>query len=196
MENPKLTANYLDELHEELDSIDQLLYKVSKVLNSSQPSLQGKIWLYFWRTGGKDQDASPVFVRQAKNRIKNDTRTKYPERMLEKNLSRRALSRDQFERNYASTKAVLLVASELLTRRHALRESIKKIGLIARGSLNGNFRRSQDSETQIINIDNVVYRSLKDIGLEDTHHAIGLAIFEVNTGKSTVTEGDPNRPIS
>ena len=39
--------NYLDELVEEAETIEQLLLKVSKLLDSCQPNRPGRIRLYF-----------------------------------------------------------------------------------------------------------------------------------------------------
>ena len=109
---------------------------------------------------------------------------KFPEKLPEINLSRRALSKGVFERNYEFTKATLLLAAKILKRRKAVRDSINKIGFIARGTLNGNFLASSTDEKNIIAIDSLIYQRLKDDTVEDLHCDIGPVIFTANLPKS------------
>ena len=62
-------SNYLDELVEEAENIEQLLLKVSSLLDSCQPNRPGRIRLYFWHAHGKERDTDPIFVRQAKKTL-------------------------------------------------------------------------------------------------------------------------------
>jgi|GEM_PF-3239959 hypothetical protein len=175
--------NYLDELVEEAETIEQLLLKVSKLLDSCQPNRPGRIRLYFWHTHGKGRDTNPIFVRQHKKDPDPMAKIKFPERLPEINLSRRALSRGAFERNYEFTKATLLLAAKILKRRKSVRNSINKIGLIARATLNGNFMASSIDEKSLIAIDSLIYQSLKDDTVEDFHCDIGPVIFSENLPK-------------
>jgi hypothetical protein len=176
-------SNYLDELVEEAETIEQLLLKVSNLLDSCQPNRPGRIRLYFWHAHGKERDTDPIFVRQAKKDPDPLAKIKFPERLPEINLSRRALSKGVFERNYEFTKATLLLASKILKRRKAVRDSINKIGLIARGTLNGNYKESLTDEKNLIAIDSMIYQRLKDDTFEDMHCDIGPVIFSENLPK-------------
>lgn len=176
--------NYLDELVKEAETIERLLLKVSKLLDSCQPNRPGRIRLYFWHAHGKERDTDPIFVRQAKKDPDPLAKIKFPERLPEINLSRRALSRGAFERNYELTKETLLLAAKILKRRKAVRDSINKIGFIARGTLNGNFLASSTDEKNIIAIDSLIYQRLKDDTVEDLHCDIGPVIFTTNLPKS------------
>ena len=64
-----------------------------------------------------------------------------------------------------------------------MRDSINKIGLIARGTLNGNYKESLTDEKNLIAIDSMIYQRLKDDTFEDMHCDIGPVIFSENLPK-------------
>ena len=159
-------------LQQELEIVDRLLIKIDRVLDSAQPNLPGKIRIFFWHTHGQKKETEPVIVRRSK------TKTKYPDKIQEKFLARRALSKGLFQRNHESTKSLLKLTSELLAYRKRIKDCITETENRTRGILNGNHGRTRDAEMSVIRLDRDVYARLEADGLEDYHQEIGEQIFK------------------
>lgn len=163
--------NYLDALKQELALCDRLLYKLGRALDSSQPSLPGKLTIRAWLTQGANKPEEPVIIVQTKER------TKYPQRVEEKYLGMKAISRGPFGRNYHYTKELLGTASELFAYRKRLKEVIRTIEMSARSTLNGNRGKLREAEEKVIRLDKDILKKLTEDGLDDYHNAIGPKIF-------------------
>jgi len=163
--------NYLDDLKKELALCDRLLYKLGRALDSSQPSLPGKLTIRAWLTQGSNKPEEPVIIVQTKEK------TKYPKRVEEKYLGIKAISRGPFARNHHLTKELLGVASELFSYRKRLKEVIRIIEMSARSTINGNRGKLREAEEKVIRLDRIILEMLTEDGLDEYHNNIGPKIF-------------------
>lgn len=163
---------YINQISTELTSVDRLLYKIGRALNNSQPPLEGRLIVRKWHPHGLKNGSEPFVIRQTRKK------TKYPERVEEKALSRRASSRGPFALNYMETRELLSIYSDLYAYRKRLKELMFNIENSCRSTLNGNHGRLRESELSIINLDNAVHRKLVDNELDGLYESIGEKIIK------------------
>lgn len=149
----------ITKLKAEFTKTNTLIKKIDRLLDSSQPNLEGKVRVVFWHTQGKSKETEPVII------VRDKELKPYPNKIINNNLAKRAKSSGIFSKSYFETYELLNILSDLLKYRKRLKDKINMISSIARGTVNANKNKISLAESKIDQIDQRVHSRLKHEGL-------------------------------